>query len=399
MKLLIVNLHFDIGGVEVMLSKLIPLLAKKNVEITLLLLTNRMNDELVRAVAGSCKILQLTALFPYTRSRIDTAFGSNFDVVMYTVNRAFLLGSWLLGKATNQSPHLILAAYQTELFCSYDGWWCFHQIIMKRKIRRNLTPRDFIFVNDAGRDHHGSALKMDLTGASVITLLVDIDKYSFVDRRDVPKKKIVSIGRITSFKTYNFTMLNVMKSLTEKGYDLEWHVYGDGEQFATLKRQVASMQLERVVKLYGAIPYSALEGVLRDSFLYIGSGTSLIDAAACGVPAITTIEYSNDASSYGFISDVPGYSLIEPDLPFPKKNIEELIVDVFNSDNESYYDLQIKCFEKAKLYGGGKISCEYFLKFQSIKSNGRSVKTNFFEVLASVAGLMINRLINRKKFS
>ena len=40
---------------------------------------------------------------------------------------------------------------------------------------------------------------------------------------------LLSIGRLTYFKTYNLYMPRIIRQLDDDGYDVEWHVIGGDE--------------------------------------------------------------------------------------------------------------------------------------------------------------------------
>ena len=395
MKLLIVNLHLEIGGVETLLARLIPLLHKQGVELTLLLLQKKVNQELLDAVTPFCRVLHLKEAFPYTRGHLRKFFGHEFDVVFYTIARALLVGSWLLGRAGFQRTKTVLGAYQTEIFCQEDKRDCYHQRLVRRLVTQDIPAQSIIFGNTAGRDYHAAKLGIDLSESPVIRLFVDVEKYTFKDRSTLPRKKIVSIGRITYFKTYNFTMLPVIKNLVAKGHDVEWHVYGDGEQLDEFKQTIVTQGLENRVFAHGSLKYSQFEQVLDDAFLFVGSGTSLIEAAACGVPALTTIEYAKEADTYGFICDIEGYNLIEPGLDKKVFKLEEKIIEIINLDHEQYFIMQKNCDHKASLYSGKTVIKDYNEAMSLSILQGRNTQVSTKEIIKSIASFAEMKILSR----
>lgn len=383
MKLLIVNLHLEIGGVETLLARLIPLLQKQGVEVTLLLLQNKVNQELLDAVTPFCRVLHLKHAFPYTKGHLRKFFGEEFDVVFYTIARALLVGSWLMGRAGFKRTKTVLGAYQTEIFCQEEKQDYYHQRLVRKLVSEVIPPSSIIFGNTAGRDHHAAKLGIDLSESPVIRLFVDVEKYTFKDRSTLPRKKIVSIGRITDFKTYNFTMLPVIKSLMAKGHDVEWHVYGDGEQFDEFKQAIADLGLQGRVFAHGLLKYSQFEQVLEDAFLFVGSGTSLIEAAACGVPSLTTIEYAKEADSYGFICEIEGYNLIEPGLDKKVFKLEEKIQELLKSKTNTYSEIQISCANKASSYSGKSIVKDYITAINYTINKGINTTISTTGIIAS----------------
>jgi len=380
MRLLIVNLHLDIGGVETLLVRLIPQLAARNVSVTLLLLQRKVNEEFYDSLQPYCKIKFFDSAFPFTRRHLRDFLGEEPDVAYYTINQAFVFGSWLLTRA-GYSTKPVLGAYQTEIFCALAKPWHYHRKIVQNAIRKSIPATSVVFGNTAGRDFHEERLGVNLHESPIVRLFVDVEKYKFIERADLPRKKLVSIGRISPYKTYNFTILPVVKKLVDMGHDLEWDIYGDGEDFDKLREQVGVMGLETRVRLHGVLSYSKFQHVLDDAFLFIGSGTSLIEAAACGVPALTTIEYATDATCYGFISEVQGFNLIEPSLDKKIFPIEEKILELIHADRQSYERLQQECYQKAMSYSGSSVVDEYVDVFNRARNCGATKRINSFQIV------------------
>lgn len=396
MRLLIVNLHLEIGGVETLLARLIPLLSSAGIDITLLLLQNKTDAELLKAVSNHCKVIYLKDTFPYSKKKIRQILGQEFDLAFYTISRALLVGSWLLTRAGYTSTKACLGAYQTEIFCPETSLFSFHHKILRNIVRHDIPAGAMIFGNTAGRDFHADRLGMDLQEAQVIRLFVDTRKYTCIDRTNLPRKKIVSIGRVTSFKTYNFTFLPVLKKLIDQGRDLEWHIYGDGEQLEELRAAISDNGLADRVFAHGAMRYSDFENVLQDAFLFLGSGTSLIEAAACGVPSLTTIEYARDAVTYGFISEIAGDNLIEPNSGRQNFLIESKLVEILEAPTTWYSELQRLCAQKSNTYSGENIINDYVIFFKKSREKGRSVRISTSQLFFCTIGFFLTKLVGKR---
>jgi glycosyltransferase involved in cell wall biosynthesis len=397
MRLLIVNLHLEIGGVETFLVRLIPLLNQKKVDVTLVLLQNRINPELLREVSPYCTVKYVGDAFPFSKNSIQEFFSGSFDVAFFTISQALMIGSWLLSKAGYSKTRIVLGAYQTEIFCAADEGWRYHRSFVHKLIREKIPPSMIIFGNTAGRDFHANKLAINLSVAPVIRMFVDIEKYKFKNKKLVNRNKIVSIGRINEYKTYNFTMLNVIKRLTDGGLKIRWDVYGDGDQLKKFRENIKELKLENIVFTHGALNYSKLQSVLDDAFLFIGSGTSLIEAAACGVPALTTIEYCKEPNTYGYISEIEGFNMIEPGLDMPVYCIENRIKELISCTYEYYCILQAENYSKAVQYSGKSIVNEYIDVFNRAKQIGSVIYISTFQITLYFASALIGYVVNKLK--
>lgn len=395
MRLLIVNLHLDIGGVETLLVRLIPLLNKAGIDVTLVVLQNRINQELRQELMPYCTIKYFGDAFPFNKNSIQKIFAGNFDIAFFTISQALVVGSWMLSKAGYSNTRTVLGAYQTEIFCAENEGWRYHRKLIHKLIKNTIPASSIIFGNTAGRDFHSQKLNVNLDESPIIRLFVDIEKYEYKDRSLLARKKIVSIGRITEYKTYNFTMLPVIRRLLDTGLALEWHVYGDGDQLDKFRKMISDLNLDGVVFAHGALNYSKFQSVLDDAFLFIGSGTSLIEAAACGVPALTTIEYCKEAQTYGYISEIQGFNMIEPGLDKPISSIEDRIKELISRSTEKYSTLQVQDYAKATQYSGKSVVSEYIDVFNRTKNSGATVHISTLQIIIYMASALAGHIVNK----
>lgn len=397
-KLLIVNLHLRIGGVETLLARLIPLLNMRGFEITLLIIQDDPDPELLATISKHCvvKFISREAI-PPKKKNIERLLNDSYDLVFYTISQAVVLGSWFLNRIGKSNVSASLGIFQTELFCPPKSRYKFHHNIIRNILRDEIRPESLLFANTAGRDIHAKKLGTDLSCSNVIRLLVDVEKYRYRDRSGLVRRKIVSIGHFTPYKTYNFTMLPVVASLMAAGFPVEWHVYGEGELLEKFKSNIVEAKLSHVVFSHGSLKYSELESVLQDAFLFVGSGTSLIEASACGVPALTTIEYANGPVSYGYISEIQGYNLIEPGAEKRIVNLYEKILNVLEMNSADYAALQQACFLKANEYSGKSVIQEYVSFFETAKLAKSVIEVSTSRVGLYFLGAFLSYLINRLK--
>ena len=395
MRLLIVNLHLDIGGVETLLVRLIPLLSKAGVDVTLVVLQNRINPEFLSLLSPFCSVKYVGDAFPFDRKSTDKFFGGKFDVVFFTISQAIVIGSWLLSRAGYSDTKTVLGAYQTEIFCAESEGWRYHRKFIHNLIKNTIPASSIIFGNTAGRDFHSEKIGVNLENSPIIRLFVDIEKYEYKNKHLLPRKKIVSIGRITEYKTYNFTMLPVIKNLQDAGMDIEWHVYGDGDQFERFKKMISELKLNNIVFAHGSLNYSKFQAVLDDAFLFVGSGTSLIEAAACGVPALTTIEYCKEAKTYGYISEIDGFNMVEPGLNKKTYSIEDSVKKLILCSVEQYSTLQSENYAKAKQYSGKSVVNEYINVFEQSKKTGVVTHVSSFQIVSYMGSALLGYVFNK----
>lgn len=136
--------------------------------------------------------------------------------------------------------------------------------------------------------------------------------------------RIVSVGRLVGFKSYNLWMVDLVNKLSGL-IDIEYHIYGTGPLEKDIIAKVACNGLSDKVLLKGSLPYSEFKNTISKYDLFVGSGTAIVEASSLGVPSIVGIESVVEPVSYGFICDIEGYSYNEDDL-YRKLSVYDLLV-------------------------------------------------------------------------
>lgn len=370
--ILFINLYFQIGGVETLLLRLIRELNLEGFQSTVLLLRKSYDPALFAELQCHADVYFLEDIatpIPYFLRR---KLGGDFDYIFATISYALVLGS-LLKQFVYPKANLLAGVYQTELFCPPVMPGYQHYRVIRQLFCQGLPDQNMVFGNDAVKAHHELLLKRKFKDAPVVPLMIDIAKYHPPCRNNINKNKIVSVGRLCDFKTYNFTMLKVVKSLRENGYPVTYHIYGDGPDEDGLRFAIAEQGLLDAIILHGVLNYSDFKLAVSDALVFVGSGTAVMEAAACGVPSIAAIEYSSEPESYGFLHDIPGTSFFEPNLPHDKKLIEDLICELILSCPDEYKVIEEKSIQRVQEFSSKnvvKATKKAFLQSRDRPSNG-----------------------------
>lgn len=206
--------------------------------------------------------------------------------------------------------------------------------LLQKLFDQNVPDRCKFFMNEECRRTHELFFKRSFKEAGIIP--VPIGSPAPAERIHLPEKyRIVSIGRLEAFKTYNIYMLDVMEELAGKGFDVRWDVYGDGELKAEMERRIKRKGLEERVSLKGTIPFEDIGKALDGAYAFVGMGLSLIHAGARGVPCIPAI-CDRGALSYGFVYSLPLYSVGEVLEDEPNRKVSVLLSDLFQMGAEQY---------------------------------------------------------------
>ncbi len=244
--------------------------------------------------------------------------------VVYCVDLGSLLRSLVLIDAHQLNAKLVIGIFHPREYCWRSSIRRYPQILAEAILR--AAPRsNLIFMNEANAREHQDCSGIDFMSSPIVPLPVDTKKYAATRRENVNRRRIVSVGNINNFKTYHFAMIDVLLALNERGRRYEYHVYGDGPLRKALEKYAREKGLSDQLILHGWMAYENFSASMQEAFLFIGMGTSLIEAAACGVPALTAIDSNCSATTYGFFHELIGYNVGEVDPSCQLFDIDERI--------------------------------------------------------------------------
>lgn len=157
-----------------------------------------------------------------------------------------------------------------------------------------------VYMNEVVAASHSGLIK---TSGAVIPIPVSISQGGTAWKRG----KVVSVGRLVSFKNYHTGVIDAIAS--DSTDILEYHIIGDGPLMNDLRRYVDSKGVAHRVKFYGKVDYSQFKDVLADAWVFAGMGTSLVEASGCAVPSLVAVE--SDGRTYGIFSEYADYCVGE----------------------------------------------------------------------------------------
>jgi glycosyltransferase involved in cell wall biosynthesis len=174
----------------------------------------------------------------------------------------------------------------------------------------DLPAENFMFFSPSMREHPAAEfLSRDLSASPCVPIPIDTARLRPPAGRPVDGHKIVSVARLAPYYTYIRQMIRVIRELRDGGHDFTYHSYGDGELRADLEAEARDAGVDDAVFFHGAIPYDRFAEAVGDAFAYIGIGTGLLEAAACGVPALVAIDSHPGAATHGFIHETTGNTI------------------------------------------------------------------------------------------
>ena len=258
--------------------------------------------------------------------KLVAALGDNTPHVHVMGSFGFLFARRL----AHHLPRLKLTAgvyHQNEFMFQKLPWF------LTREIQADfgaLTPNNIVFFNNSSRDNYAHFFKKDYTNAPVLPIGVEISNAPMAPDPGSSPPRIVSIGNLVPFKTYNRHIITVLAALKPQYPDLSYEICGSGSERQALQAYAERLNVAESVHFKGTIPYKEFSKHVQGATAFVGSGTALIEAAHLGVPALIGIESTNKPETYGFLHHIDGFSYNEDNIGHPKSLLQTHIEEVLN---------------------------------------------------------------------
>lgn len=301
------------GGVETYIVRLADALVKIGCRVDVYLLSNNYNERLMSELSEKAEVSiferasflgassWVNAFLPVKARTTDT----EYDVVH--VVDLLMLGFVFLNKDRIHFKALSIGIYHSlEL-----SWWRGRDVYFRRKLIELYDQNIHLtlFPNESVAEFAGQLADVTTKKLKLLPLGVRLFKYSGSSPLK-ESKRIVSVGRLVDFKVYNQHMIRQLAAVREFG-GFEYYIYGEGPEKGALKKLASDSGVSQYVHFMGQVDYDDLPQVLNGAFCFIGSGTTIIEASAAGVPSIVGIESIETPDTCGFFSEMVGYSYNE----------------------------------------------------------------------------------------
>ena len=224
--------------------------------------------------------------------------------------------------------------------------------------------------DESGKNIHNVNIGIDIE---------DVTEASILERADNRRKlKIVSIARAEfPFKGYLIGLLDLLETF-KADYEIKVSIvsYGNGVQRLENHIKEKNFPENIEVKLYGRTEYTKLKEMFSDCTVYIGMGTSVLDAAQYGIPCIVIKPWTMRIIGRDF------FSYKHPQVGFYGKGDESdvlaQILAVMDMTNDEYFSLGKQTRRTVlDLYDNTSNAWKIMDAFGSISNGKSSMAVNF----------------------
>jgi len=250
-------------------------------------------------------------------------------------------------------PLTIGVYHSKEFIWGGGGGLPFYEKANRQLFFNFLSRENLIFFNERLVSSYEDFFGHALVGVNVFPLGVTSSNARAETRgRKKNKNKdliIGSIGRLVDFKTYNMWMIDVVRDLIDRGLSVRYIVYGDGPLRSDMIKRIEAYGLLNRIELRGLLEYSKFSHAISEFDIFIGSGTAIIEAAGQGIPSLVGIESVEAPVTYGFLSEIPGFTYNEDNL-YTKFLAVDKIFEFINMDSSSMARISFDHVSKAGIF-------------------------------------------------
>jgi glycosyltransferase involved in cell wall biosynthesis len=199
------------------------------------------------------------------------------------------------------------------------------RIYLNYLLARAVGKSRLFFMNSECRDSHANRWDIDLSSSPILALPINLADATW-QPSDNPIVRVVSVGRLVDFKTYNLGAARVVRACLDRGIEVIWDIYGDGPLQASIIEEIKANDVMSHVRLMGVLDYSSFSAKVAEYDLFVGMGTAALEAAMVGVPTIcATVDQATRC--YGYLDNLPFGNVGELLANPPTQELADLIQD------------------------------------------------------------------------
>jgi glycosyltransferase involved in cell wall biosynthesis len=333
--LLLYNGAFVFGGIETLLCRMSRWFIRNGWDVDVIVQRSQL---LEGHVAPEARVFEtgvpLSDLFDPSQLRafLETRRIEGVDVIFAYCQMTMVVGAFARHFVRNERCVSFAANFVPRYFEQFEG--------------RNFHPYALIFryaLKWAYRKETRLAMCSNYIGQlrdylgdeeSATFWPLPVSAAPYLGRARRPRMgRIVSVGRLEPMKEYNLYMPRIIRELADQGLPVEWHVYGKGEYENEMQAAISRYDVGKSVFLHGALDYSRLPEVFDDAYVFVGMGTSLIEAAMSGVPNLMAYPYDREGLTHGPLHKLDFEDL---DKPNPRLSVLDELIRILRLSPDEY---------------------------------------------------------------
>lgn len=362
--ILFILASLNLGGVETYISRVVPVLVRDGFRVDVWVINNLVNRDLYEKLSkfANVRILSNSGALGSLLLNISPSPDVDFDLVIATGGTSLLCAA--LAFPRNLKLKIVVGVYsQYEFIGPYDNY----RRKIESKLFHQLAPSNAFYCTDGCKLDHERYFGEEICGSNVSPLLIATQDAFPLHVTASKTIRLLSIGRLVEFKTYNLSVIYLLHDLNVQGYDIHWSVVGSGPLMQSMLELIRKLGIEEKVTFHGEVPYEALPEYYIDADLYIGAGTTLIEAASFGLPAICAVDSNANSMTTGYFADRPGIGtsdFLDGDRLIP---LSDAVNYFLRAPVSLRYEMARRSYNAAKRYSIDNVLFEYETIYDTAK--------------------------------
>lgn len=210
---------------------------------------------------------------------------------------------------------------------------------------KKLFDSGMTFMDEETLNFCENFYKCKLDHEKIVRLGLEINAISeknIIQRVNSRKEEfnILTITRLDfPFKSYVLGLIDTYKKLKKNYPTVKLLIIGDGNGRVQLQKKIDNIEADqrKDIILLGSVPYNNLKEYFEKAHLYIGMGTTLLDAGTTGLPGIIAKAHNENALTTGFFyEEYNNLSGNEKINDKELKNCQDYIEKIINFSDEEY---------------------------------------------------------------
>lgn len=149
------------------------------------------------------------------------------------------------------------------------------------------------------------------------------------------KIRLITVGRLAFFKGQIWG-IKAVDYLIKKGYDIEYIIVGNGDQYDLVQNKIVELKLEKSIQLVGAANQEEVKSLLQTSDIFLmtsitdpnygveSQGLVSAEAQACGLPIVA---FDSGGVKHTLLENETGFLCTEKDINCYAQKIEKLLLN------------------------------------------------------------------------
>lgn len=334
-------------------------------------------DERLRAEFNPAVVIQNSRIDfneLYSRQAFEGFYDSielpSIDVIVCIDMRSYILAGLMLAELNCDKARLILGLYQPDSVRQVTGRDGL--ALMVRRLLKEEGARTSVVAMLKKLQREWNGHFSGVCAADFIPLPVELVRFNAVQRAVEPYR-IVSVGRLDDYKTYNIFMVEIVRRLVDRGLDVRYDIYGEGPYQSKIEGEIRKYKLEGRVCLRGHLAYEDFPQVLEAAYCFVGMGTAAIEAAAAAVPVVYSPPRDMSGVTHGLfhnfdVTELGGFA----HETNPPLKVYDVLLDLMLLDAAGYEAECIASAAAMEMYSMNSVMAQYhqlFIQSRSLSSN------------------------------